>query len=143
MGFLELGHVYPDHGVLLAEEIFGESPRELGLADSCRTEEDKAADGALGVLYASPGAPDGLGHRPDRGLLPDDPLVQHALQAQETLGLFLDDVGRRDAGPLLQDARDILAGHLGGVGLAASGPALVLLVELGLELFDPLLEAGG
>src|SRR5829696_344472 len=143
VALLELGHVYPDHGVLLAEEVLGESTGELGLADSCRTEEYKAADGALGVLYASPGAPDGLGHRPDRGLLSDDPLVQHALQAQETLGLFLDDVGRRDAGPLLQDARDILAGHLGGVGLAASGPALVLLVELGLELFDALLEAGG
>src|SRR5215211_925626 len=143
VALLELGHVYPDHGVLLAEEVLGECTGELGLADSCRTEEDKAADGPLGVLYASPGAPDGLGHRPDRGLLSDDPLVQHALQAQETLGLFLDDVGRRDAGPLLQDARDILAGHLGGVGLAASGPALVLLVELGLELFDPLLEAGG
>src|ERR687890_167755 len=143
VGFLKLGHIYPDHGVLLAEEVLGESTRELGLADSCRTEEDKAADGALGVLYASPGAPDGLGHRPDRGPLSDDPLVQHALQAQETLGLFLDDVGRRDAGPLLQDARDILAGHLGGVGLAASGPTLLLLVELGLELLDTLLEACG
>src|SRR5215211_2378400 len=133
MGFLELGHVYPDHGVLLAEEIFGESPRELGLADSCRTEEDKAADGTLGVLYACP----------DRGLLPDDPLVQHTLQVQQTLGLFLDDVGSRHTGPLLQDAGDILAGHLGGVGLAASGPALVLLFELGLELLDALLEACG
>ncbi len=38
---------------------------------------------------------------------------------------------------------DILAGHLGGVGLAASGPALMLLVELGLELLDTLLEACG
>ncbi len=106
-------------------------------------EEDKAADGTLGVLDAGPGAPDGLGHRPDRGLLSDHPLVQHALQVQETLGLFLDDVGRRHAGPLLQDAGDVLARHLGGVGLAASGPALLLLVELGLELLDTLLEACG
>src|SRR5215212_7914344 len=143
VALLELGHVYPDHGVLFAEEVLGESPREFGLADSCRTEEDKAADGTLGVLYACPGAPDGLGHRPDSGLLPDDPLVQNALQVQETLGLFLDDVGRRHAGPPLQDAGDILAGHLGGVGLAASCPALLLLFELGLELLDTLLEACG
>src|SRR5829696_1859852 len=132
VGLLELGHVYPDHGVFLAEEVLGERPCEFGLADSCRTEEDKAADGTLGVLDARPGAPDSLGHRPDRGLLPDDPLVQHALKVQQTLGLLLDDVGRRHAGPLLQDTGDVLAGHLGGIGLTASGPALVLLVEFGL-----------
>src|ERR671910_27066 len=143
VGFLELRHVYPDHGVLFTEEVLGQRPRQLGLADSCRTKEDKAADGTLGVLYACPGAPDGLGYRPDSGLLSDDPLVQHAIQVQETLGLFLDDVGRRHAGPLLQDAGDIFAGHLGGVGLAASGPAFVLLFELGLELLDTLLEACG
>src|SRR3712207_4559382 len=116
VSLLELGHVDPDHGVLFTEEVLGERTREFGLADSCRTEKDKAADRTLGVLYACPGAPDGLGYRPDSGLLSDDPLVQHALQVQETLGLFLDDVGRRHAGPLLQDAGDILAGNLGGVG---------------------------
>src|SRR5215203_1606650 len=143
VGLLELGHVYPDHGVLFAEKVLGERTREFGLADSCRTEEDKAAGGALGVLYACPGAPDGLGYRPDSGLLSDDPLVQHALQIQETLGLFLDDVGRWHAGPLLQDACDVLTGHLGGVGLTASCPTLLPLVELGLELLDTLLEACG
>src|SRR5215216_2868998 len=143
VGLLELGHVYPDHGVLLAEEVLGERTSQLGLSDPGRTEEDKAPDGALRVLDTCPSTPDGLGHRPDCGLLPDDALVQHALQVQETLGLLLDDVGRRHAGPLLQDAGDILAGHLGGVGLAASGPALMLLVELGLELLDTLLEARG
>src|SRR5215213_2776286 len=132
VGLLELGHVYPDHGVLLAEEVLGESPREFGLADSCRTEEDKAADGTLGVLDACPGAPDGLGNGLDRGLLAHDPLVQYGLQAQQTLGLLLDYVGRGHAGPLLEDAGDVLARHLGGIGLAASGPALVLLLELGL-----------
>src|SRR5215208_281117 len=132
VGLLELGHVYPDHGVLLAEEVLGESPREFGLADSCRTEEDKAADGTLGVLDACPGAPDGLGNGLDRGLLTHDPLVQYGLQAQQTLGLLLDYVGRGHAGPLLEDAGDVLARHLGGIGLAAFGPALVLLLELGL-----------
>src|SRR5215216_4318901 len=143
VGLLELGHVYPDHGVLLAEEVLGESPREFGLADSCRTEEDKAADGTLGVLDACPGAPDGLGNGLDRGLLTHDPLVQYGLQAQQTLGLLLDYVGRGHAGPLLEDAGDVLARHLGGVRLAASDPTLLLLAQLGLELFDTLLEACG
>src|ERR671921_179311 len=143
MGLLELGHVYPDHGVFLAEEVLGERPCELGLTHPGRTEEDKAADGALGVLDASPGAPDGLGHGADGRLLPDDPLGQHALQVQKPLGLLLDDVGRWHAGPLLQYAGDILAGHLRGVGLAASSPALLLFVELGLQLLDALLEASG
>src|SRR5918995_1737571 len=33
VSLLKLGHVEPDHGVLLAEEVFGERTRELGLAD--------------------------------------------------------------------------------------------------------------
>src|SRR5215213_6421284 len=143
VGLLELGHVYPDHGVLLAEEVLGESARKLGLTDTGRAEEYEATNRALGVLDAGPGAPDGLGHGPDRGLLPDDPLVQHSFQVEKPFGLLLHDVSRGHAGPLLQDAGYVLASNLGGVGLAASGPALVLLVELGLELLDALLEAGG
>ncbi len=122
---LELGHVYPDHGVLVAEQVLGERPRELGLADPRGPEEDKAPDGTLRVLDAGPGAPDGLGDGVDGLLLADDPLVQHGLQVQEPLGLFLDDVGGWDAGPLFQDAGDVLARNLGGVGLAAPGPALL------------------
>src|SRR3712207_6103914 len=90
-----------------------------------------------------PGAPDGFGDGPDGLLLADHPLVQHGLQVEEPLGLLLDDVGRGDAGPLLEDASDVLARHLGGVGLAAPGPALLLVPELGPELLYRLLEAGG
>src|ERR671921_1181390 len=75
VGLLKLGHVYPDHGVFFAEEVLGECPRELGLAHARGTEEDEAADGALRILYARPGAPDGLGHGLDRGLLAHDPLA--------------------------------------------------------------------
>src|SRR3712207_8890659 len=39
-------------------------------------------------------------------------------------------------------ARDVLAAHLGSVGLATTRPAFLLLVQLGLELLYPLLEAG-
>src|SRR5918998_2387590 len=76
-------------------------------------------------------------------VLANDPLVQHGLEGEEPLGLLLDDVRRGYAGPLLEDAGDVLARHLGGVRLASARPTLLLLVELGLELLDALLEAGG
>src|SRR3712207_190633 len=72
---LELAHVYPDHGVLPAEEVIGKGARELGLSDARRAEEDEAADRALRVPYAGPGAPYGLGDGLHRLLLPHDPLV--------------------------------------------------------------------
>ena len=103
----------------------------------------KLPTGRLGSLIPRPGAADGLGDRGDGRLLADDPLVEHALEVEEPLGLFLDDVGRRNSGPLLEDAGDVLPRDLGGVGLPAAGPALVLLAQLGVELLDALLEAGG
>src|SRR3712207_9496922 len=39
-------------------------------------------------------------------------------------------------------ARDVRAAHLGSVGLATTRPAFLLLVQLGLVLLYPLLEAG-
>src|SRR5918997_121535 len=142
VALLELRHVYPDHGVLLAEEVLGEGTGELGLADARGPEEDEASDRALRVLDAGPGAPYGLGDGLDRLLLAHYPLVQDGLEVQEPLGLLLDDVGRGDAGPLLEDAGDVLARHLGGVGLPLAGPALLVLLELGPELRLTLLERG-
>src|SRR3712207_992027 len=143
VALLELAHVHPDHRVLLTEEVLGKGAGELCLAHARGAEEDKAPDRALRVLYAGPGAPDGLGDGLDGLLLAYDALVQDGLEVQEPLGLLLDDVGRGHAGPLLEDARDVLTRHLGGVGLAASGPALLLLAQLGFELLYPLLQRGG
>src|SRR5918997_1558493 len=142
VALLELAHVHPDHRVLLTEEVLGKGTRELGLADPCGSEEDKAPDRALRVLYAGPGAPDRLGDGLDGLLLADDALVQDGLEVQEPLGLLLDDAGRGDAGPLFEDARDVLARHLGGLRLAAPGPALLLLAQLGIQLRYPLLQRG-
>src|SRR3712207_3334679 len=54
-----LGHVQPDHGVLVVEEVLGQGPGELGLADARGSQEDEAADGASGVRKAGPRLPDG------------------------------------------------------------------------------------
>src|ERR671916_449398 len=73
-------------------------------------------------------------------VLANDPLVQHGLEGEEPLGLLLNDVRRGHAGPLLEDAGDVLARHLGGVRLAAARPTLLLLVELGPKLLDLFLD---
>ena len=54
MPLLELAHVEADHQVLVAEQRLGERPRELGLADAGRAEEEEAADRPVRV--AEPGA---------------------------------------------------------------------------------------
>src|SRR5215203_2311756 len=78
-----LGHVEPDHGVLVAEEVLGERPRELGLADPCRTKEDERAARAIRVFYAGEGTPYGAGDGLYGLVLPDDTPVQGVLHLQE------------------------------------------------------------
>ena len=43
-----LGHVDADQGVLVAEEVLGQRPGQLGLADAGGAEEDERADRPLG-----------------------------------------------------------------------------------------------
>src|SRR5687768_11737735 len=49
---LILGHVDPDHRVLIVEQEFGERARKLSLADAGRAEEDEAAQWPVGILQA-------------------------------------------------------------------------------------------
>ena len=50
MPLLVLAHVDAHHRVLVVEHELGERPRELGLADTGRPEEDERADRAIGIL---------------------------------------------------------------------------------------------
>ena len=54
MSLLELAHVETDHQALVAEEDLGERPRELGLADSGRAEEEEASDRPVRVAESGP-----------------------------------------------------------------------------------------
>ena len=54
MAFLELAHVEAEHQALVAEHDLGERPRELGLADSRRAEEEEAPDRPVGVAEPGP-----------------------------------------------------------------------------------------
>jgi hypothetical protein len=54
VSFLKLAHVEADHQVLVAEEDIGQRPRELGLADTRRAEEEEAADRPARIPEARP-----------------------------------------------------------------------------------------
>src|ERR671920_264700 len=103
-----LGHVEPDHCVLVAEEVLGERTRELGLAYSCRTEEDERAARAVRVFYARERTPYGAGDGLYGLVLPDDAPVQGVLHLQEPRGLLLGHLLDRDAGPHGDDLGDLV-----------------------------------
>ena len=63
-------------------------------------EEQERADRAVRVGQPGPAAADGVGHRGDRLVLADDPLVQDVLHADELVHLALHEADDRDAGPL-------------------------------------------
>src|SRR5207247_6516600 len=97
--FLVLRHVEPHHRPVVVEHELRERARQLGLADTGRTEEDERADGTVRVLATgarpSQSAPDGL----DSFLLADDTLVQTLFHVDELLGLALEQSVDANAGP--------------------------------------------
>ncbi len=122
-----LGHVDPHHRVLVAEEELGERARELRLADAGGAEEDERAGRALRVLQARARAADRLRDDLDRGVLPDDALVQLVFHPHQLLRLGLGQLEDGDAGPHRDDVGDLLLADRGAVaGLAG----LPLLLEL-------------
>ena len=92
---LVLGHVDPDHRLLVVEQELGQRPRQLGLAHAGRSEEEEAAERAVGILQTGPGAADRVRHGVDRLVLTDDALVQPLLHVNELLHLALQQPGDR------------------------------------------------
>lgn len=83
----ELGHIQLDQGVLVAEQEFGQSLCQLGLADAGRASKDERAARTLRILQASPGTADRLGQSLHGLVLANDALVQRVLHVQQ-LGRF-------------------------------------------------------
>ena len=127
VALLELAHVEPDHRVLVAEQRLGERPRELGLADAGRPEEEERADRPVRVAQPRARAPDRAGDRLDGLVLPDHALVELRLEAEQALALLLGQLCDRDAGAARHDLGDVVGEHLGGA-LASAGAALVELL---------------
>ena len=66
------GHVDADHRLLVVEQELRQRPRQLGLADAGRAEEDEAAERPVRILQAGARAADRVRDRGDRLVLPDD-----------------------------------------------------------------------
>ena len=103
-----LRHVDADHGRLVVEEEFGERTGGLRLADARGPEEDEAADGPLGVRETRAAATNRVGHGGKRLILADDPLAQTAFHLRQLLDLAFEHLRDRNAGPLGDDASDVL-----------------------------------
>ena len=76
-------HVDADHRPLVVEEEVGERAGQLGLADAGGAEEQERPDRPVRVGQAGAAAADGVGHRGDRLVLADHPLVEDLLHADE------------------------------------------------------------
>ena len=110
---MELTHVDLDERVVVTEQERRQRLGQLGLSDTGRTGEDERARRALGILQPGTGAADRLGDRLDGILLPDDPLVQLILHAQQPSGLLLGQLEHRNARPVPQHLGDLLIVDLG------------------------------
>ena len=124
----------------------GQRPRQLGLADAGRAEEQEAAERPVGVLQPGPGPADGVGHRDDGFVLADDALVQPRLHLQQLLDLALHQLADRDVRPLGDDLGDVLLVDflLQQPRRAAVGTAASCVGDLLLELGDAaVLQLGG
>jgi hypothetical protein len=148
-----LGHVELDEGVLVVEEELGQRLGQLGLPHTGRAEEDERAARPLGVLQAGPGPADRPGQGGDGRLLPDDPLVELVLHAQQLGRLLLGEPVDGDARPvgqhlgddlLVDDVEqvDALGPPLGLHGLLRSRRSFSCSAEL-LGLVEGLLLDGG
>ena len=138
-----LGHVDPDHRLLVAEEELGEGAGELGLADPGGAEEDERAGRALRVLDPGARAADRFRDGGDRDLLADHPLVEFLLHADQFLGLGLGQFEDRDAGPHRDDVGDLLFADFRPVAVLALGPLVFELALAGRQLALGVAQVGG
>ena len=137
---LVLGHVDPDHRLLVVEQEFGERAGELGLADAGRAEEHEAAERPIRILEPGACAAHGVRDRRDRFVLPDDAGVQPLFHLEQLLDFAFHQPADRDVGPAADDFRDVflvdfLLEH--PAGLLHLGEPRLLVLESALELGQP------
>ena len=106
-----LGHVDAHHGIFIVEEEVRQGACQLGLSDARGSQKHEGADGPFGVLETGPRTANGFRHNLDGPLLPDDAPVQALLHVEQAGGLSLQEARYRHAGPLGDQARDILLAH--------------------------------
>ena len=107
--FAILGHVDADHGACSSSKRYcGEGAHQLGFADAGGAEENEAADGPVGIAQAGAVAQDGVGDQAHGFVLADDALLEALGHVDELLDFAFHHAGHGDAGPLGDDAGDIV-----------------------------------
>src|SRR6185312_10344727 len=84
------------------------SASELGFANARRAEEDKAADGPVGIAQTGAVTPDSVRNKLHGLILADHALFEPVLHVDQLLDFAFEHAGHGDAGPLGDDAGDIL-----------------------------------
>src|ERR1019366_5660952 len=97
-----------DHGFVVVEKVLGQGAHEFGLADPGGPEKDEAADGPVGVAESGAVAQDGVGHQLHGLVLAHHAVLEALGHLHQLLDFALHHTGDRDAGPLGDDAGDIL-----------------------------------
>ena len=133
-----LGHVDAHHGLLAVEQVLGQRLRELRLAHARGAQEQKRADGAVGVGEPGAVAADGAGHRGHGLVLAHHALVQLVLQVDQLGHLALHHLLHGNARPRGNDLGDLVVRHL----LLEDGAVLLLHVQLFLGRMQLLLQRG-
>ena len=131
-----LGHVDAHHAALIVKQALGQRLGQFRLADARRAEEQERADRAVRVADAGTRALDGLADLLHGLVLADQAAVQHFVEVQQLLALALHELCHRDAGPLGNDAGDLLLGH----GVVHEGVVALAALSRGFGLGELLLE---
>ena len=107
-----LGHVDADHGLVVVEQVLRQRAHQFGFADAGGAEEDEAADGPVGVAEAGAVAQDGVGDQAHGFVLADHAVFEALGHLHQLLDFAFHHAGDRDAGPLGDDAGDIVFADL-------------------------------
>jgi hypothetical protein len=83
VALLVFAHVEADEGAGVVKESFGEGAGEFGFADAGGSEEEEAADGAVGVVEAGAGALNGFGDNADGFVLTDNAEMEVLFEVEE------------------------------------------------------------
>ncbi len=132
-----LGHVDAHHAALIVKQALGQCLGQFRLADTRRAKEQERADRAVRVADAGTRALDGLADLLHGLVLADQAAVQHFVEVQQLLALALHELCHRDAGPLGDDAGDLLLGH----GVVHEGVVALAALGRGFGLGELLFEA--
>ena len=106
-----LGHVQPQQGVFIVEQVIRQRLGQLGLTDAGGSQEQERTDRPLRVAQTRPRAPNRVGDGDDSLVLVDHPGMQRLFQVQQLGGFFGVQALDRHTRPGCDDSSDVLRCH--------------------------------